>query len=252
MSDQVVFCGDVLKAKRIPAFWQPGTVEPKARLDAHLADWLGTWPPPKAGITVVGSHRREERGWDGLIRPVAGVATPQGSVLSVPITLVAEVEAGLGPDHDLARLSTRLAAILHRPSGRLGAGVFRWCARPAAFADAGEWMPRHDRRVPGWLQPFNGDVLVAWDEHGRYAAGVGRKQHDQWGHELSVGTETAHRGKGLARRLVAQAARRVLDDGAVPTYLHDPANTASAKVADAVGFPDEGWQILGFWGGEQP
>ena len=34
----------------------------------------------------------------------------------------------------------------------------------------------------------------------------------------------------------------------MPTYLHDPANTASAKVADAAGFPDRGWTVLGMAG----
>ena len=55
----------------------------------------------------------------------------------------------------------------------------------------------------------------------------------------------AARGRGLARRLVAQAARYVVDNGRVATYLHDPANTASARVADAAGFPDKGWSIVG-------
>jgi predicted GNAT family acetyltransferase len=64
---------------------------------------------------------------------------------------------------------------------------------------------------------------------------------------LAVGTDERFRGHGLARRLVAQAARRVIDEGKVPTYLHDPGNTASARVADAAGFPDRGWKILGLW-----
>jgi predicted GNAT family acetyltransferase len=73
---------------------------------------------------------------------------------------------------------------------------------------------------------------------------VGRKQHDNHGHELSVGTDERHRGRGLARLLVAQAARRVLADGAVPTYLHAFDNIASAHVADAAGFPDRGWRVF--------
>jgi len=90
------------------------------------------------------------------------------------------------------------------------------------------------------------DVLLALDaESGEYLAGVGIKRHDQFGHELSVGTTEAARGRGLARRLVAQAARFVVDNGRVATYLHDPTNTASAKVADAAGFPDRGWSIVG-------
>jgi predicted GNAT family acetyltransferase len=52
----------------------------------------------------------------------------------------------------------------------------------------------------------------------------------------------------LARRLVAQAARRVVDGGMVATYLHDPANTASARVAEAAGFPDHGWTVIGLGG----
>ena len=55
------------------------------------------------------------------------------------------------------------------------------------------------------------------------------------------------RGRGLARRLVAQAARRVLAGGALPTYLHAPDNEASARVARAAGFPDRGWQVVGFF-----
>jgi hypothetical protein len=39
----------------------------------------------------------------------------------------------------------------------------------------------------------------------------------------------------------------VVDEGMVPTYLHDPANVASAHVAEAAGFPDRGWAVLGLW-----
>ena len=53
------------------------------------------------------------------------------------------------------------------------------------------------------------------------------------------------RGRGLARRLVAQAARSLLDRDVVPTYLHDAANVASARVAAAAGLPDLGWTALG-------
>ena len=59
-----------------------------------------------------------------------------------------------------------------------------------------------------------------------------------------MGTEPEARGHGLARRLVAKAARALLDEGVVATYLHDPANVASARVAEAAGFPDLGWRVL--------
>ena len=44
---------------------------------------------------------------------------------------------------------------------------------------------------------------------------------------------------------MAQAARRVLDEGAVPTYLHAVDNHASAHLATAAGFPDRGWAVYG-------
>ena len=89
-------------------------------------------------------------------------------------------------------------------------------------------------------------MLIARDpESGAYLAGVGIKHHDTYGRELAVGTEEAARGRGLARRLVAQAARRIIDEGGVPTYQHDPSNVASARVADASGFPDRGWRSAG-------
>lgn len=96
-----------------------------------------------------------------------------------------------------------------------------------------------------WLHPFGSDVLVALDDDA-YVAGVGLKRHDDHARELAVVTSEQARGRGLARRLVAQAARRVIDEGRVPTYLHGLDNEASARVAVASGFPDRGWQVLGY------
>ncbi|MCU1494430.1 MAG: hypothetical protein JWO62_2194 [Acidimicrobiaceae bacterium] len=129
--------------------------------------------------------------------------------------------------------------------GPLGRGVFRWCQRLSDLPDAGEWVDPDDPRIPDWLRPFNGAVLVAFDEAGAYAAGVGRKRHDEHCQELAVATEPEHRGRGLARRLVAQAARRVAAEGSVATYLHRVDNFASAAVAEAAGFPDVGWEVIG-------
>ena len=43
---------------------------------------------------------------------------------------------------------------------------------------------------------------------------------------------------------MATAAAYVLDHGDVPLYLHTDDNVASAKAADAAGFPDLGWRTL--------
>ncbi len=224
------------------------------RLQAHLRSWLGAWPPERP-VHVVGSDRRTEPGWNGVVRALNGVATPAGAVVSVApgaaervAAAVDELESG-GVADVLAALAGRYQELLDLPGYEYGEGVFRWTTDPTPSDDPGTWLPRDDPRVLDWLRPFNGDVLVALADDGSVAAGVGRKQHDAHGHELAVVTEEAHRGQGLARRLVTQAARRVLDDGAVPVYLHDPANVASARTADASGFPDVGWRIFGLFGG---
>ena len=129
--------------------------------------------------------------------------------------------------------------------------MFRWTDRPAPLSDAGEWVAADHPSVPPWLRRFGGEVLVAVDHGtGEHLAGVGIKRHDPHGRELAVVTAEAARGRGLARRLVAQAARRVLDEGRVPTYVHDRRNTASARVAAAAGFPDRGWSFLAVDPGE--
>lgn len=211
------------------------------RLAAHLDSWLGRWPGAGPGLTVIGSSRRVEPGWDGAVHAVVGVVSPAGGVLSVPppaAPAVAELVAG-GDDGSGALAVVGLEA-------RWFSGVFRWSPAPAAWPDAGEWVAASDPSVPDWLRPFGHEVLVAVDQStGEHLAGVGIKRHDAHGHELAVVTAEAARGRGLARRLVAQAARRVLDEGAVATYLHAHYNLGSAKVATAAGFPDLGWSALG-------
>jgi GNAT superfamily N-acetyltransferase len=212
------------------------------RLDRHLVEWLGAWPPTHSEVTVVGSRRRLLPGWDGSIRRVAGVSTPAGAVLSVPPDSV-EAVAALGSN--LTTISEGIGEVLGTPQGHMFTGIFRWSDAPAANRDRGVWLPTTDHRLPVWLRPFNGDVLVGFDGE-EVAAGVGRKIHNEWGHEVAVVTEEGHRGRGWAADLVAQAAHRILADGAVPIYLHSPDNEASARTADAAGFPDRGWRILGF------
>lgn len=212
------------------------------RLFHHLVTWLGQWPAGR-GLTVVASNRRDQPGWDGRVYPVVGVGTPIKTVVSVPPARAADVRHAA--NLPVGELLGRLPALVGLPERPVYSAVFRYTLAPAPLPDAGEWVGASDPVLPPWLHPFGGDVLVARDERGRYLAGVGIKRHDPCGHELSVGTEPAARGRGLARRLVAQAARRVLDEGAVPTYLHDVSNVASGRVADAAGFPDRGWSAHG-------
>lgn len=218
------------------------------RLSLHLRSWVGAWPPPSAGVHVVGDPARLEPTWDGAVRPLQGVGTSDGVVISVPPEAVDAVSAAIGNDLLRSGLGNELGEILGVGPSAFGAGIFRTTDRvDPDIADLGMWFEQQTDDLPEWLAPFNGPRLVAFDDDGRAIAGVGIKVHDEWGQELSVVTDEAARGLGLARGLVAGAARRVLDEGSVPTYLHAPDNAASARVADAVGFADRGWKVYGLW-----
>ena len=212
-----------------------------AALAAHLALWLGQWPPI-GPLDVTGTDRRAKPGWDGVVCPVLGVAGPGGAVLSVApdrVLAVRELVAAGGRE----ALRTELAATIGAPRLWYSDRVFRWCTEPSLLPDVGCWVTPDTPGLPTWLRSFRGQVLVAQDESGNHLAGVGIKRHDRYGHELSVVTSRRGRGRGLARRLVAQAARRVLAEGAVPTYIHATDNIPSARVALAAGFVDRGWTL---------
>jgi GNAT superfamily N-acetyltransferase len=213
-----------------------------ARLRDFLVAYLGDWPD-KDRLTVVGTPIRRQPGWDGRVTDVVGVSDDGGGgVLSVPADAEAAVREVVRTWDDVR---SELPKAMGRPTARVYSGTFRWTVKPADLPDAGEWVPTEDPRVPEWLKPFGGKTLIAWDDRGAYAAGVGIKRHNAAGLEISVGTEAGHRGKGLASRLVAQASRWILAAGAVPIYLHDPQNVGSDKTALKAGFRDEGWKIIG-------
>ncbi len=178
------------------------------RLTRHLQHWLGAWPP--AGGAADGDDGRRTHGarlGRGGAPDRRGRARPRVRCCrcrrrrSTPWRRWPTTSTRCGP----RSASGALAAALGWPGARLFDGVFRWSEAVADLPDAGEWVPVDDDRVPPWLLPFGGEVLMAFDDDGAYVAGVGIKRHDPFGHELAVVTEERGRGQGLARRLVAQA-----------------------------------------------
>ena len=113
------------------------------RLERHLAGWLGAWPPT-GELTIVGSPHRVRPSWDGKVYPVAGVETPEGTVLSVPPDAVEAVRAA---GDDVATIGPALPAIVGRPDARFGRGVFRWCQQLLDDCDPeAVWLPPDDER----------------------------------------------------------------------------------------------------------
>ncbi|MGH9223297.1 MAG: GNAT family N-acetyltransferase [Acidimicrobiales bacterium] len=216
-------------------------------LTAHLAEYLGAWPPRRQPVDVVGSPRRLERAWDGATVPIVVVSSPQGAVVSAPPGLVPAVME-VATDIRADTFRTELARAAGRPGRASPWVVLRWSTAPADLPEDGVWLDSADPVLPGWLHAFPGRVLAILDDDGSYLAGVGIKAHTALGKELAVGTSEAARGRGLARRAVAQAARAVLDEGAIPLYVHAADNEPSARVANAAGFPDLGLRLLAVWG----
>lgn len=100
-----------------------------------------------------------------------------------------------------------------------------------------------DPRLPHWVTShFRGH---AWVVLGRVGGGAGDREvvlsmavlkEPRGGvREISVGTIPQARGRGLARSVVAAAARAVINRGEYVVYNHDLHNAASARVAQACG-----------------
>jgi hypothetical protein len=137
-----------------------------------------------------------------------------------------------GPDSVREAMAVVAAAI----PGHLFSGVARTgVAIPPPVAEV-TVIDAADPRLPDWvIGHFTGKAWVVLGERGEVLSTAVLKRYDDRLREISVGTSAAARGRGLARSVVAAAARAVLAEGRAVLYNHDPDNHASAKVAEAVG-----------------
>jgi RimJ/RimL family protein N-acetyltransferase len=97
-----------------------------------------------------------------------------------------------------------------------------------------------DPRLPEWVHGhFVGEAWVVM-EGGEVLSTAVLKRYDERLREISVGTAPAARGRGLARSVVAAAARSVLAEGRAVLYNHAVDNDTSARVAESVGLHELG------------
>src|SRR6266540_2792743 len=90
-----------------------------------------------------------------------------------------------------------------------------------------------DPRLPQWVQGhFVGEAWVVM-EGGEVLSTAVLKRYDERLREISVGTAPSARGRGLARAVVAAAARFVLAEDRAVLYNHAVDNDVSARMSSA-------------------
>jgi RimJ/RimL family protein N-acetyltransferase len=170
--------------------------------------------------------------------PVRAFARKGGAVLAVAPEHAALLRRLLdGPVRVLPALE-RAATELR---GHLFSGVARTgVAIPPPLVEV-TTLDASDPRLPDWVVGhFAGEAWVVLDEHGEVLSTAVLKRYDERLREISVGTAERARGRGLARSVVAAAARHVLSERRAVLYNHAPDNFASAKVAESVGLYEFG------------
>jgi GNAT superfamily N-acetyltransferase len=138
--------------------------------------------------------------------------------------------------HGPATIRPTLEAVAAAIPGHLFSGVARTgVAIPPPSVEVAV-VDAADPRLPDWvIGHFTGEAWIVLGEDGAVLSTAVLKRYDARLREISVGTSEAARGRGLAKAVVAAAARAVLAEGRAVLYNHDPDNHASARVAEAVG-----------------
>jgi RimJ/RimL family protein N-acetyltransferase len=112
----------------------------------------------------------------------------------------------------------------------------------AFHADVLSLKDRDARRL---LNLYDGGAVVIRDGIGEFIAYAGIKDKGKL-QEIAVWTHEAHRGKGMAKSVVYEAIKTILNAGKIPIYIPDNLdNVASYRVAQSLGFENIGETI--FW-----
>ncbi|HOF89391.1 MAG TPA: GNAT family N-acetyltransferase [Armatimonadota bacterium] len=231
----------------------------RERLDTFWATELGCAPAAlhEGGLTVcLPAHRAGPR-WMGWMVPVdcvrLGGASPDTGVLSLTPKLAQayarQAQRLVSADSYLPPNGQALIRFMreHLPTAvpKVHHILF---VNEAAFTPAPDVYPvgalrENDPHADWYRLHFDGPVFVARNEWGHIVswAALKCKSDDVW--ELAVVTDAPYRGRGLARSVVTRATRAALDTGKLPIYLYDVSNTASARVAQALGYQFYGYEL---------
>jgi GNAT superfamily N-acetyltransferase len=169
--------------------------------------------------------------------PVRAFTRDGGAVVAVAPEAARLLAAHLrGP----ATLRPSLEAVSAALPGHMFSGVARTGVAIPPPAAPIVVLDTSDPRLPDWVHGhFTGEAWVVL-EGGKVLSTAVLKRYDDRLREIAVGTAEAARGRGLARAVVAAAARAVLTEGRAVLYNHAEDNFASAKVAEAVGLHEFG------------
>lgn len=212
-------------------------------LDAFYARELGVSVQLLAlpGMQVVASRRRDEASWCGFRLPVLALQRSSSTVLSVTASLLPAVRDQLRPGRPPLEVVADVQGAVQSeyPSSQCLLGRALYC-EPDAFTPVHfrqvELLSVHDPQYELLHRYFDGPVFATRARDGEVAAwsALKLKGEDVW--EISVTTEPAHRGRGLARAVTSAAAEYVLAHGKAPLYVHSEHNLPSARVARSLGF----------------
>jgi hypothetical protein len=196
--------------------------------------------------------RRITKDSDGSVRPLLGVTADIrfgfATALSVPPltfprvrTLIDDL-SGAG-FRDLATLRDTVPTAVGHPDQVWFESDLRWTTSPPVTGDAGRWCRPSQLAPPPEAAPSAGPILLSTDRRGRYRASVRLHRHTNFAYELVLDA-AATTGRDVSAALLAQAARSVVANGALPFVTTDLRDPGSAAVHAAAGFEHRGWHLI--------
>jgi len=200
----------------------------------------------RGGVHLLTASQRGLPAWHGFTIPLVGLSFEPGAVIACRPDLVERMRAELGSDihqqHVDGPAFRRLWRAVQRcvPNAFTLAGDFR-AAHEGTFVasptiERAEHVHEDDAAALHLRSRFDGAIFGVRGPRGRLVSWAALKLKSERVWEIAVATEADYRGHGYARDAVSAAARFTLDQGRLPTYIHDRDNSTSAFVARAVGF----------------